>query len=191
MTELFKKLAVIDYEPVRLELEKAVQPFLDQRQYTPSLEWVQEMCPKFFELVKEKVKFPEGARALGNGMYRLYITPPKGSLSVHCDWMPVVPTMNINFPVIGCEDTHMHWYETDQKDPNLFMEDGYSKNFPITKVKDESKLKEIVSTAIDVPTIVRTNTLHNVTNNTDHYRVIMAVRMAGIRCKEFEDVWKF
>ena len=106
---------------------------------------------------------------------RIFITAPFGFVPIHSDSTEEYPKfLALNFPLYGCENTLMQWWENI---PLLkkYSPEGYGTNFDIF---DHDSDQKILTGALELtsPHLVQVNLPHNVTNNKEDFRAIMSLR---------------
>jgi len=166
----YQKINVPNYEVMRQELIKFTIEDVnnDTRYWDVYRDKFKNTCPEFFEFVTANSKIPIR-------LCRFYLTPPNETLEPHIDGLVVNRSpIGLNFPIIGWENTTMDWY--DCPIDNL-IDGGYGfGNINSCKVVDMTKLVKVSSVTIDVPTFVRTDVVHGVTNINPTKRLILSIR---------------
>lgn len=167
---LYKKLAIPNFNQIQKDLQDFTKLSLAEEKRYWDVSWneLESTTPSLCELINQRRKIPVRA-------CRFYLTPPWGILKPHVDGLSQNRSpLGLNIPILGCENTRMIWYDC----PEDNLEDGnYGfDNYTASKVIDMSRLTKIEETVIDVPTFVRTDTVHGIINAKNSPRLILSIR---------------
>lgn len=183
---IYKKLNVVNFEAMRVELERATIDKVNAnlRFWGEHYSWFETNAPTFYDFVESRKKVPIR-------MCRFYLTPAYDFLTPHADGASHNRSpIGLNIPISGYENTTMDWYSCpDDNFENGHV--GFNKT-SASKVIDFSKLVKIDTTVIDCPTFVRTDVVHGVTNNNPTRRLVLSLRFIYTPTfgQNFEDVMK-
>jgi hypothetical protein len=166
----YQKINVPDYAVMREELVNFASENVNKntRYWDVYRDKFKDTCPTFFNFVTSNSKIPVR-------LCRFYLTPPNELLDPHIDGLIANRSpIGLNFPIIGWENTTMEWYDCP-KDNLVDGEYGFGK-INSSMVVDRTRLVKVDSVTIDVPTFVRTDIVHGVTNLNPFKRLILSVR---------------
>lgn len=121
-------------------------------------------------------------------LFRFYNSPPFEGIGPHVDNLPKAKNkIGFNFPLLNTKNTTMDYYHNPYDNVKMLYHGGFGRDHS-QGIKDKSKLTLVDSVEIDVPTLVRTDKYHGVTNPNNSYRLILGMKFNGTA---FEQVFKF
>jgi hypothetical protein len=182
MTELYKKIKIINFEVIKAELLEMVATQISQnlRYWDVPLIEIYKSSPSIFNYIRENFyRFPT--------LFRFYNTPPFGGLGPHIDNLSTAKNkIGFNIPLVGTNNTAMNYYTTPEDNLEISHTIGFG-NLPAQLIKDQNRLVLLDSFEVDQPTLLRTDVIHSISNPNDSYRLILGMKFIGSR---FEEVYK-
>ena len=109
---------------------------------------------------------------------RFLYTRAHSSVPIHVDGSSTKSRiLAVNFPIEGCENTQMIWWDNVNLIENKNISPTYGDNYGSAVSLFDGKNKTIIeSIELTRPTIVRIDQPHSVNNNNDYYRLILSLR---------------
>jgi hypothetical protein len=182
MTELYKKIKIVNFEAIKSELLELVAPQISQnlRHWDVPLVEIYKSSPSIFNYIRENFyRFPI--------LFRFYNSPPFYDLIPHIDNVPAaINKIGLNIPLAGTKNTVMNYYSTTADNLETKITGGLG-GHPTQFIKDQNRLVLLDSFEVDQPTLLRTDAIHSVSNPNDSYRLILGMKFIG---STFEEVYK-
>ena len=180
--KLYQKLDVPDFNIMVEELLELSKTQIEQNLRYWDIKFIEfyKNTPTFFKYISSNFyRLPI--------LFRFYNTPPYGKLVAHIDnTQEAKNKIGFNFPLLGTTNTQMNFYYSPPD--NVDLQYAGFEDMPVQLIKDKSKLILADSIEIDKPTLLRTDSIHEVVNNNNSYRLVLGMKFIG---NTFEEVYKF
>jgi hypothetical protein len=112
---------------------------------------------------------------------RIFVIPGNMSLPIHIDGNKEHPKYwALNIPIFNSENSKMHWWQPTANKSRSILSSTYEFGNNIKVFDSLDDCVQIESCVINVPTCVRIDIPHSVTNYSDQTRVLISVRFKDL-----------